>query len=231
MARTVNRTAGFGTERAAEYRRVLLSTESAIIFPGGKIIDGSESRDTLNTGYLHTLRAGTLMGLNSTSSLYCPSIIGTLSTAHTSNSATSMTVSAATATEIVRRIGSSGTFYLTGPPASAGTVATGTITFSAVNTTTGVITVTATSTDYISGSWIQPTDGSATPLCLIGDCDGIKVTDENEADVDVPFVPMLVGGILDSSQILYWPTDTSLRTQIRTWLRAYGLGFVFDDQF
>ena len=47
----------------------------------------------------------------------------------------------AQAVELVRRVGASGDLYITGPPTAAGTVAQITKAYSAVNTTTGVITV------------------------------------------------------------------------------------------
>ena len=151
---------GVGTARTATPREILAgNAQLAQYVPGLKLIDGSKSRDPLNGTDVDVLRAGLLLGKITSSGKYAPSILGTLSNA-ASSSATSLTVSAATATEIVRRIGTSGTFKLSGPPTAAGTMATQTVTFSAVNTTTGVITCSATSAAAIAGSFVQPTDGS-----------------------------------------------------------------------
>ena len=119
----------------------------------------------------------------------------------------------------MRRIGASGTFKLTGPPTAAGAVATQAVTYSAVNTTTGVITITALSADAISGSFVQPDDGPETMLCLINDGTGIEVTDEDNADIDVPFVQPVIAGFVDASQIINWPTNAVLRTYVRDQLR------------
>jgi hypothetical protein len=130
---------------------------------------------------------------------------------------TQMTVAAATAVEL-NRLASSGTFTLTGAPTATGTVAQQTITYSAVNVTTGVITVTAGSADAVAGSHIGPVDGAQTPVCVIGDGWGIKVTDQDEASIDVPLQNGLVGGAIDSSQIVNWPPAANT-TQI-LWLMS-----------
>jgi hypothetical protein len=141
-----------------------------------------------------------------------------------------LTVSAATATEIVRRIGSAGTLKLVGPPTAAGVVATASVVYTAVNTTTGVITVPDLNADFISGSFIKPADGSETILTLVGDGFGEKVTDREDNNADVPVGNVLVGGVLESSQIVNWPSDTSLRSHIEDSLQDSGL-FVFSHKF
>lgn len=200
------------------------------------IIDGSESRDPLNTDYLWNLRAGMLMGKITSGGKYAPSVLGVLTAAFDTDASdpTEMTVSAATATEIVRRIGTSGTFNLIGPPAAAGVVATTTVTFSAVDTATGAITVTDPGVDKIAGAFIAPTDGSQTPRGVIGNGHGIRVVDEDFDDIDVPFPNMLIGGYLDSSQIINWPSDTSLQAWVKAALNdadGGGASFVFDDHY
>ena len=59
---------------------------------------------------------------------------------------TTITTDVNTAAELVRRIGATGTFKLTGPPTAGGAVVTQTVTFSAVNTSTGAITITDSAT-------------------------------------------------------------------------------------
>src|ERR1700677_1682518 len=104
-------------------------------------IDGTNSSNPLNAPYVWLLWAGTPMGQITATSKYANSVIG-LTGAAAASAATSISTDVNTAAEIVRRIGASGTFKLTGPPATGGTVATQVVTYSAVNTTTGVITCT-----------------------------------------------------------------------------------------
>lgn len=222
---------GMGSEREYEHRLVCLADPE---FLPGVQIDGSLSRDPLNTGDVDVLSAGLLMGKVTASGKYAPSIIGTLQNAHTSDSATSITIEAAAAVELVRRIGSSGTFTILGPPTAGGTVASETYTYTAVNTTTGVVTISTDATDYIAGSFIMPTDGSQTPLGVIGNGHGHKVTDQDGDNVTLDFANLLIGGRLDVSQIRNWPSDTSLITWIKAQLNdadKSGARFTFDDAF
>src|SRR5881394_3907605 len=147
---------------AATPREVFLSNRQFAQFVATPVtIDGTLSGNPLNAPYDFVLFAGTAMGRVSASGKYAPSVIGVTTAAysHTGGGNTTITTDANTAKEIVRRIGASGTFKLTGPPAAAGTVATQTVTFSAVNTSTGVITCTAIGAAAIAGSFVQPTDG------------------------------------------------------------------------
>jgi len=137
---------GIGTSKAAVAREVLCNPGGKLVAHKGVIVDGSKSRDTLNTGYLDTLRAGLLLGKITSGGKYAPAIIGKLADDYDATAdTTTMTVTAATAVELVRRVGASGTFKLTGPPSAGGTVQTVTVTYSAVNVTTGVVTITALS--------------------------------------------------------------------------------------
>lgn len=108
--------------------------------PSGKTIDGSKSRDPLNTSNVDVLRPGLLLGKISASGKYAPSIIGVTGEA-IDGAETAVTVGATVVTELVRRQGASGTFKLTGPPTASGTVRTATVTYSAASGTT--ITITA----------------------------------------------------------------------------------------
>ena len=112
-----------GSARTAQDRRVLLTRSGAIYMPGNKIIDGSKGRDPLNTGDVDVLRAGLMMGKITSGGKYAPAVIGPLTVAYDSSAAgTQVTVSTATATELLRRIGATGTFNLTGPPDANGVV-------------------------------------------------------------------------------------------------------------
>lgn len=211
------------TAREATYR-VVTATGTLQFLPTGKIISGAVSRDPLNTGYLHTLRPGLLMGKITSGGEYAPSIIGVTTNAEASGS-TSIEAAAAVVTELVRRVGSSGTFTLTGPPSANGTVVSETVTYSAASGTT--ITVTAITAAFVAGSFIQPTDGSQTPVTFIPDGTGIKVTDDTEANIDQEFPQVPVAGQIDSSQLINWPSDTSLQA----WIEARLPFFVFDHGF
>ncbi len=241
---------GRGTVRATLRRKVLLTPDGAVYLPAGKTLNGTVSRDPLNTGDEQYLRAGLLLGKITSGGKYAPSILGVLTIAYDKDSSTGASgviqVSAATAVEMVRRVSATGTFRILGPPTAAATTATETFAATAINTTTGVISIGGSflAADYVVGSFIQPNDGSQTPLGMLGDGDPLKVTDEQEANVDVQLARLLIGGIIDSSQIINWPSDTSLQNWVRATLNGGVVDlnmttaehpargpFVFDDRF
>lgn len=84
---------------------------------------------------------------------------------------------------------------------------------------------------FITGSYVQPTDGSQTPRAILAESFGLKVTDENAANVDVQAAKLLIGGLIDASQVLNYPTDTALIAWGKAALRAVGGPWVFDDDF
>lgn len=130
---------GLQTKLTAGFR--LISPNGTLsLKEGAGVFNGAESRDPNNTGSTYVLRAGTILAKNS--GKYAPWAIGSTAGALT-NSGTSITLAAAEAVELVRRVGASGTFILTGPPTSGGTTRQLTVTYSAVNTSTGVVTITA----------------------------------------------------------------------------------------
>jgi len=199
------------------------------LLPGGAVIDGSEARDIGNSP-VFDLRAGLLLGKETSNGLWAPSIIG-VTTADYSSGETTLTVSTATAVEIVRRIGSSGsgTIKITGYTSGDSSVTTKAITFSAVNTTNGEITVTDLQDDFDSGSFIQPADGSETILGILGDPYGVRVVDEDQNDIDVPASQIIIGGIIDTDYIVHYPSLALLKSWIKEQLRANGTGYAFDD--
>jgi hypothetical protein len=222
---------GIRSAKTATHRIVFKQGDWLSDLALGKIIDGSKSRDPGNTGDLDVLRPGILMGKISASGKYAPALLGVTNGA-LSASATSITVAAAVVTELVRRIGSSGTFTLLGPPSANGTVASETVTYSAASGTT--ITCTAISNAYVTGSFIGGTDGSQTALTLVPDGYGIKCTDvDGTTNLDVQFPQFPIAGVITSTQLLpVWPTDTSLQAQIVKWLNAASGGqFVFDHGY
>jgi hypothetical protein len=221
---------GVGTSRVASPREVLAgNAQFGQFVPGLRTIDGSRSRDPLNSPDVDVLRAGLLLG-KATGGKYAVSILGVL-TAAAAGGATTLSVTPAVATEIVRRLGGSGSLKLTGPPAAAGTVATQVVTYSAVNTTTGAITCTATSSAAIAGSFVQAIDGSETILTLLGNKWGVKVTDLSGASTDVLEDQLLLAGHVKTANIINYPTDTSLVAYVKAALRTNCPALTFDDAF
>src|SRR5438105_4491928 len=182
-------TPGIGTLLTATPREILAgNSQFAQYIPALHVIDGSKSRNPLNTGQLDVLWAGMLFGQITASRKFAPSILGVTTVAY-SSSGTTMTVSPATAAEIVRRVGATGSsaLKLVGPPTAAGTVATQAVSHSAVNTSTGAITITGLSAAAVSGSLVCPADGSETIKTILTDRWGVKVTDYTGLNsVDVP---------------------------------------------
>lgn len=219
---------GVFASQVAQRRNVFVSREAGLL-PGGKTVKGSKARDPGNSAYsTRHLRAGLILGKITSGGYYANSILGLTSGALTTV-ATTLNVPVATAVELVRRVGDSGTFKLTGPPTAAGTVATSTVTYSAVDTTTGAVTITATGVAFVAGSLVQPTDGSETPLTFIDDGYGIVIPDD-DTDAEMPFFP--VGGVVDSSQLIDYPADASLKTWLKQQLStALGGKFAFDDTY
>ncbi len=228
---------GITTVRSATHRSLFLQ-RSETFLAGGKLIAGDCSRDPGNTN-IGTLRNGLLMGkistvVNSlgTAGFYAPSVYGVTTNAEAVGSV-AIETSAAVVTELVRRRGTSGTFILTGPPTANGIVASETVTYSSAATT--VIVCTAIVNAYVAGSFIQPTDGSQTPITMLPDWEyGITVVDidgTSIAGVDFPKMP--VSGIIDSSQLLpAWPSDTSLQAWITARLNdSFGGQYVFDHAY
>src|SRR5262245_22792973 len=111
---------GIRAARTASYRNVFRQGDYNYLAQG-RIINGTKSADSTNTGDTRYLRAGLLMGKISATGLYANSVIG-VTTAAAAAAATTITVGAATVTELVRRVGSTGTFKLTGPTVANGPV-------------------------------------------------------------------------------------------------------------
>jgi hypothetical protein len=193
-------------------------------------IDGTNSSNPLNAPYTWLLWAGTPMGQITATSKYANSILG-LTGAAVASGATSITTDVNTAAEIVRRIGASGTFKLTGPPAASGTVATQVVTYSAVNTTTGAITCTATSAAAVSASLIQPTDGSEDIVTLLCEVDGLQIVDQTHTNrVDVFCGTLLAGGgTINTGMIVNYPSDPSLQKFVKASIRTFCPGVTFLD--
>jgi hypothetical protein len=219
---------GVSDERQAVYGFVFLGNTVQWL-AGGRVIDGEKARNANATGtYALNLPPGMLLGKITSGGRYAPSIIGVTQGAYTSGG-TSLTVTASQATEIVRRVGASGTFKLVGPATAAGSNNTTTVTYSAVNTTTGVVTISDIGANRIAGCFVCPTDGSETPLTVIPDGIGVLLASDDRI-IEFPQVP--IGGQIKSANIQNWPTDTTLRTYIRDSLSTLSGGkFTFDDRY
>jgi len=200
--------------------------------PGGKLIDGNASRDSSNVGEETNLQAGLIMGKIAATGLYAPSVLGVTTVAVLAG-ATTITMSVAAATELLRRVGASGTFKITGPPVASGTVVTETITYSSGVASTGVITCTATVGAYIIGSYIQPTDGSELPVCPLPDGWPLPVANLDgtiQSIIQFPLLP--TDGQLDVTQVINYPTDPSMILWLKARLNGAGGAFYsFSDHY
>jgi hypothetical protein len=234
---------GLPGQRAAktvQHRTVMRGAWVPDIMPAGKFLAGDASRDPGNTPDVGRLRAGLVIGkitsvVNSlgTVGYYAPSILGVTSNAQAVGDV-SITVSTAVATELSRRCGASGTFKLRGPAVANGLVQVETVTYSAIVTATGVITVTAIVNNYIAGSFVQPTDGSEDPLTMLVQGYPLQATDFDGTSITAQQIPELaISGVVQSAQLLpVWPSDTSLQAYLVSRLaRTGGADFTFDHLF
>lgn len=196
---------------------------------GGRAIDGANSRDPGNGTDTNVLRAGLLMGKITSSGLYAPALLDVLGVAAAAG-ATSLTISAAGAAELIRRVGTTGTFKLTGPAVAGGPIQQETVTYSVVVASTGVITCTAIVNGYIIGSFVQPTDGSQTITSFMPDGFGTLVTDVDNNNITVQYPLLPISGVIQSTQLLpVWPSDSALQQRIVSQLNGAGGGqYVFD---
>lgn len=141
--------------------------------PGGGWINATKSRNAFNLPY-ECLIAGLLMGQITTTKQWATSFFGVAQSALTAGG-TTLTVLAAHAVELVRRIGTSGTLTLTGPPAANGVARQVTVTFSAVNTTTGAITITAVGVNAVQTITFNAAASGGTYVFRVPKVDGTFV--------------------------------------------------------
>lgn len=236
---TVGALPGMGVQQDALGRRIFWSVDHKVFAPGGLTISGSNSRDVanlaVNTSYSNSdiLRAGTVLGKITASGFYAPAILGTINAAW-NGYGTTLSTTAAVAVEIVRRIGQSGQLRVIGAAsanAAVSAVNSQNVAFSAVNVTSGAITVTATNVNCVNGGFIGADDGSYVPKCLIAKEDGIEVVDRFGSSYDAQLPEACIGGDITASMIVNYPTDTGLQGWLKAQLRAVGYGYVFDDDF
>lgn len=208
------------------------SAADAKFIPGPVTVDGTLSGNAANTPYVWALQAGQAFGKVTSGGKLATSIIGSTTAAIVSG-ATTVTTSAAVATELLRRSGATGTFTLTGPPTAAGTVAATVVTPSAINTTTGVITITAIAVAKVTATWIQPSDGSETITTLLAAPWGLRVIDGTPGSgnrVDVFANRMWAGGgIVNTANIINYPADASLKAYMKAAIRLTLSSAAFSD--
>ena len=102
--------------------------------------------------------------------------------------------------------------------------------------TAGDVDVTRTTTGvdgrFVTSSFIQPTDGTETPLTFIPDGYGIRIADDAANYAVVPFAEMPIAGFVETAQLINYPSDTSLKTWLKQqfYTNAYAR-FTFDDAF
>jgi hypothetical protein len=222
---------GTGTPVTATPKNVFRSLDGMKFAAGGVVLDGNACGDWSNTDHPEVLQAGLFLGKLSTGK-YAPSILGILQQAQNSGD-TSITVSTYQATEIARRIGNTGMLTVAGPPTTGGTVASATHAYSAVNTSTGVITLSAALSAALAiGSVVMPDDGSQNPMGVLPTEFGIRMTDPSNIRLDQPLSHLLISGDLVASEITgFTSLDASVQTYLRSMLGANGRTFTFDIDY
>ena len=182
--------------------------------PSFYIFDGNQARDPDNTP-ASLLRAGLLCGkITATTGdattpnlgSYANSVVG-LTAAPYGGGQTTLTVTPQAAVEIVRRFGSTGTFNLTGEPEAGAAARTVQVTYSAVNQTTGAVTITAL---------------DAAPVAAANQVNALLTVDSTGSGT----FSLTVGGITTGA-ITYSSTAATLVTNINTAANtAFGTGAV-----
>lgn len=207
---------------------------------GVKIIDGSLSRDAGNSGFEQDLRAGLFMGKVTSGGKYRPSFIGVNTVAYADND-TTITISAATATELARlkALGGGGNLSLSfiGPPTVAGTVAVTAVTATAItiNGASSTITTADLNLNKVVNSLIALADGSQIPRTVIPDGWPMKVTDAQGTSVDIEFAKLPIGGTIEEAftlPVAMSSLDASTRAWIIAQMNSTSSGqFVYDGDF
>ncbi len=194
----------------------------------GAVIQGDKTRDETQTNPVY-LGSGMPMGRLTSGGNYAPALIG-VGEAYTSGQ-TEITTTLAAAAELVRRVGTSGTFQYQG---LVGTVHTKqTVTYSAVDVGTGIITVTNLAATYAAGAWIQAIDGSEVVVSIYnGENLGYpqRVTQESTgADINLRYL-VAIAALVIESKLTHWPAAGNFRTALRAELNSFG-NFQFQEQY
>lgn len=221
---------GISAARSASFNRPFIRDVGYV--PGGVIVQGSKWIDPGNTGSTRNIRAGHVGML--TSNKVVPAFFGSM-TADYADNATSMTVGVATAQRLYQALGDAATIYVlagTSAPSTLATVLATAVAYTAVNTTTGVLTVPDLNVSLESdGSFIvgfQPmllggTGGISSPnqaLCVLDRAEGVSVIDADANDIDVDVAEAAIEGLLDIDALPLWPTNAFVGEVLAANLRA-----------
>ena len=223
---------GIYTTKSLAHRNIFTTRSQYIdqFAPSFSFIDGANSRD-FGSSPVGLLRAGVLLGKITATGLYRPFIQGVTS-ADAASSATTVTVSALNAAELNRLkvAGGGGNLVgkLVGPPTAGGTNATQTLTITAVNTSTGALTVSALSAAAITGSIVTAGDGSAVPVNIVSHSYGTEVVDIYGNAINAAFNLLRGADLLTSMIVGYSDMDASVKAYVKASLKAVGT-FTFDD--
>lgn len=213
------------------FRNIFADPSTMVAAPVFSQIDGTNSRDTFNALDVTLLEAGLPFGKIAASGLYRPSIIGLTGASYTSGG-TTITVTAAVATEVARLItNAAGPVNLTfvGPPAAAGTVASIVVACSAASGTT--LTVGTLGANLVIGSIIAPADGSAVPLTIMANNYGVPVILSSGLATNQFLTPYVSGGDINTAMILGYSTmEASCRAYVKTSLKLIGTFRFTDDR-
>lgn len=207
------------------------------------VIDGSASRDPSNVTHPHILQAGLLMARDpDDGNKYKTALLGVVTVAWTS---TTLTVGVGTATELSRRYGTSGSnefriYFDANAMADSGPadVTFVDVVHSAIDTAAGTLTVTAPSDTVPIGSAIiagEAVDHAETAddihnMLIVAEQDGIRVTNEADASVDVTLDRVVMAGYIDVSMILFYNSLTG--NDVKNWLKGelnHGRQLIFSD--
>lgn len=236
---------GIGSARTADPRDIFYTHAGKTLMPSNRVIGSGLARDPGNTGNVDILRAGLLLTKDENGDgHYVATILGVL-TAENTGGSTGLTVDSAVATEISRRYGATGTgdFAIVGYGSGALSdegmiVLCEAVTHSAINTETGVITVSNLSNDYPVGSLLIAGEAlrSASNCQLFSTvilCDswGVKVTDDDSNNIAVPLTTFPVAGVIDVTKIVNYPSADSLAYWLKNELKDNCPGLTFSDDF
>lgn len=103
-------------------------------------------------------------------------------------------------------------------------------------TNTNMITITRTTAGvdgrFVSGSLIQPNDGTETPMTFIPDGYPTQMRTHLGAAVDTEMPKMPTEGEIDGPQLINWPADTALQAWLMNQLSTQSTGkFVFANKY
>lgn len=207
MALTFNNVGlpGYGSELTTSSKAFLRSLDRYSEDVGGVVLNGSLSRDIFNSADPHVLSNGTVLTRITSTGLYRPLIVGVTNGAISSGTATSITVTADSGTEIGRLRAVAGgnlSAFLVGPPSAGGTVAATAITITAASGTT--VTISSVSLPAVTDkSYIVIADGSANPVAkgFLSSDFGLRVTNQANASVNTPVGKLIISGDIQETAL------------------------------